>query len=699
MRTHYKIILLVTFLLFQGSLTLCSTLKEEFTAKENAWLSSHKKIIVGGEVDWAPFDFVDKDGQYKGLSNDYLKIIAKELDLDIELITEPSWNNLIGMIRRKEIDILPAVYSSKEREKFLNLTTSYAQVTEFIFVRNNSTDISDMDDLKGKRVVIVKGYTIENDMRANFPEINLITASNIQESLKKVIIGEADAFIGDIASTSYNIKNYSLSGLKPIAPGPFPEPKVYMGVRNDWPELKSLINKVLANISQETHQKIHSYWLSMPDKQIDNNVQPSNGLADKETKQTADNLASEETSVLHLFLWFALFLFILLTLLALFTRLRNDILDKILKRRNLSYLGMIAIVIFITTVLLVTWFAMERMDRQLRAEIGNTLTTVNKSVKETMEMWLEGRSREIQHLSRDRELLPLTEQLLKLPRDAKTIQQSTTLKELRRLYQYHMDNMNAKGFFIIAPDRISMGSLRDTNIGTLNLIADQKKQLMDRVFAGETIFVPPIYSDVPLKNASGKMIKRAATMFFATPLYNSAKEVIAVLTLRFDPVIEFGRITQVGSMGSTSESYTFDRHARLLTKSRLGKQLSKLNTYFTSDSPLLSMGIRDPGGNLVEGYVPESERTQWPLTKMAKATLNGINGLDIEGYRDYRGVTVLGAWNWLEKLGIGLATEIDLSEAMEPYFVMRTLVLSATLGIIFIALLLTALAVWIGKIS
>jgi len=166
-----------------------------------------------------------------------------------------------------------------------------------------------------------------------------------------------------------------------------------------------------------------------------------------------------------------------------------------------------------------------------------------------MEMWLEGRSREIQHLSRDRELLPLTEQLLKLPRNAEIIRNSKALKELRELYRYHMDNMNAKGFFIIAPDRISMGSMRDNNIGTINLIAEQKKELMDRIFAGETIFVPPIYSDVPLKNKSGKMIKKAATMFFATPLYNSSKQVIAVLTLRFDPIVEFGRITQVGSMG------------------------------------------------------------------------------------------------------------------------------------------------------
>ncbi|MGD9363794.1 MAG: transporter substrate-binding domain-containing protein, partial [Desulfobacterales bacterium] len=42
------------------------------TDAERQWLATHRKIIVGGETDWAPFDFVDETGQYAGVANDYL---------------------------------------------------------------------------------------------------------------------------------------------------------------------------------------------------------------------------------------------------------------------------------------------------------------------------------------------------------------------------------------------------------------------------------------------------------------------------------------------------------------------------------------------------------------------------------------------------------------------------------------------------
>ena len=28
--------------------------------RKRQWLATHKKIVVGGETDWAPFDFVDE---------------------------------------------------------------------------------------------------------------------------------------------------------------------------------------------------------------------------------------------------------------------------------------------------------------------------------------------------------------------------------------------------------------------------------------------------------------------------------------------------------------------------------------------------------------------------------------------------------------------------------------------------------------
>ena len=43
----------------------------ELTAAEQSFIAEHPTIIVGGETDWPPMDFVE-DGVYKGAAKDYL---------------------------------------------------------------------------------------------------------------------------------------------------------------------------------------------------------------------------------------------------------------------------------------------------------------------------------------------------------------------------------------------------------------------------------------------------------------------------------------------------------------------------------------------------------------------------------------------------------------------------------------------------
>jgi serine/threonine protein kinase len=52
--------------------------------------------------------------------------------------------------------------------------------------------------------------------------------------------------------------------------------------------------------------------------------------------------------------------------------------------------------------------------------------------------------------------------------------------------------------------------------------------------------------------------------------------------------------------------------------------------------------------------------------------LAGHAGVDADGYRDYRGVPVVGAWMWLDDFNMGLVTEMDRSEAFRPLHILRT---------------------------
>src|SRR5262249_26059644 len=76
--------------------------------------------------------------------------------------------------------------------------------------------------------------------------------------------------------------------------------------------------------------------------------------------------------------------------------------------------------------------------------------------------------------------------------------------------------------------------------------------------------------------------------------------------------------------------------------------------------------IRDPGGNLTQGFVPHVPLPERPLTRMAASAITTGVGVDVDGYRDYRGVPVVGAWTFLRGMGVGVATEVDVAEAYAP---------------------------------
>jgi eukaryotic-like serine/threonine-protein kinase len=72
-----------------------------------------------------------------------------------------------------------------------------------------------------------------------------------------------------------------------------------------------------------------------------------------------------------------------------------------------------------------------------------------------------------------------------------------------------------------------------------------------------------------------------------------------------------------------------------------------------------------------EGFRPGVRRAELPLAKDAAAAIAGTSGVDVEGYRDYRGVKTVGAWEWLPKYDMGVITELDYAEAFRPLTILQ----------------------------
>jgi len=336
--------------------------------------------------------------------------------------------------------------------------------------------------------------------------------------------------------------------------------------------------------------------------------------------------------------------------------------------------------LFIVLVVVIAWFALDRIEQKIQADVGDALQIVLHTTQESLNLWVESNKFQLTRFTEDPRLVFLAGRQLSIPRNKKALLKSHTLQELRDFFRYGRDQFGQARYFIISPDFINIASMRDENIGAKNLIANQALDLLNKAFQGEAVMVPPIWSDIPLITPLDGKNKKSAAMFFAAPIKNVQEKVIAVIAQRVDPSIDFTRLIQLGRIGKSGDTYAFGRYGKLLSESRFDEDLVKAGMIGEGETSILVVSVRDPGGDMTRGFIPSVPRYQQPLTLMAQQATKGKAGLNVKGYRDYRGMRVYGAWLWDDKLGIGLTTEIDEAEALGPYYTTRTVILTV-LGI------------------
>ena len=222
-------------------------------------------INVGGEKDWAPFDFVGENGNYTGLAKEYLDFIANTTGLKFKYEVK-TWKELLDSLKNGSIDMLPAIYFNEERKKYINFAKHYLTISEYYFTRDDYKKIKNIKELYGKKIAVVKGYDIINWLKKNHPKIIIVEKASILDCLKSVESKESDCFIGDNPSTTYNIENNGISSIKINSVVNGREPiKLYMATKKDYVILCDIISKSLSSMTRKQKKDIAANWMSVTD--------------------------------------------------------------------------------------------------------------------------------------------------------------------------------------------------------------------------------------------------------------------------------------------------------------------------------------------------------------------------------------------------------------------------------------------------
>ena len=255
-------LIVILFGLLSTSALASSPPGVQFTPEEQRFIQNHPEIIVGGEMDWPPFDYVE-NGKHNGMVTDYLKLIEQRTGFRFKVVTGYTWAELKAMLENKQLDVLPILSWSKDRARKFHFTRSYLQLRSFAFTRSDVRSIKKIEDLYGKTVAIPAGFSMIKKLKRKHPEIHIKEVRDFDEAVDAVITNRADAVISTAPLINYYLLKNSLSGLAAAFPMKMAINDMHMATRKDMPILRDILQKALDSIEDPTRNAIVANWAGM----------------------------------------------------------------------------------------------------------------------------------------------------------------------------------------------------------------------------------------------------------------------------------------------------------------------------------------------------------------------------------------------------------------------------------------------------
>lgn len=203
------------------------------------------EIVIGVFSDKAPFGYVDKDGKYQGYDVYFAERLAKDLGVKPKYVSlEPA--NRVEYARTGKVDIVLANFTvTKERAEKVDFALPYMKVALGV-VSKEDGNITSVDQLKGKTLIVAKGTTAETYFSKHYPDVKLLKFDQYTETYNALLDGRGDAFSTDntevlawaLQNPGYKVGIPSLGDIDTIAPAVQKGNKELLNYIND--EIKKL---------------------------------------------------------------------------------------------------------------------------------------------------------------------------------------------------------------------------------------------------------------------------------------------------------------------------------------------------------------------------------------------------------------------------------------------------------------------------
>ncbi|MDD2853555.1 MAG: transporter substrate-binding domain-containing protein [Desulfuromonadaceae bacterium] len=219
-------------------------------------------VIIGGDRDYPPYEFLDKGGKPAGYNVDLTRAIAEVMGIRIE-IRLGGWAEMRTALKNGTIDALQGMSWSQERAGEVDFSLPHAVVNHAIFARSNSPTVGSLDDLAGQTVAVHRLGIMHDYLVRNSSLARLVLTDTPADAMRMVAAGKTDFAVVAIVPGMYLIRELKLANVLPVVRNVATHRYCYAVGKGD-DELLSRLNEGLAILKKTgQYEKIYNKWLGV----------------------------------------------------------------------------------------------------------------------------------------------------------------------------------------------------------------------------------------------------------------------------------------------------------------------------------------------------------------------------------------------------------------------------------------------------
>ncbi len=237
------------------------------TASEKVWLGDHPQLKVGVLADWAPMEFIDENGQFSGVTQDVLQKLNQRLGSNFVAVPYQRWDELQQAFQAGELDVVANMSDLPERRQYAAFSYNFWPLQWTLISHNSTPEISQLRQLKGKKVAVLKDYQIAKYFTTHYPGIELLYVDSLDAGLRALQRGNAEFVVDTVVSSGRALRQTENRNLRMHLPTDMPTYPSLFAVRKDWPELLRILDKGLKTLTEADRSEILDRWFTVEIRQ------------------------------------------------------------------------------------------------------------------------------------------------------------------------------------------------------------------------------------------------------------------------------------------------------------------------------------------------------------------------------------------------------------------------------------------------